>query len=421
MPIELLQNLDANRNQILDLRVEVLASDPTGGDLYEGRVWYNSTSDQYKGYANGTVVILQQAGASGVSSLTVDDASIEDIGTAADPSIRVKALGVTNAMLAGSIDNAKLATNPLARANHTGTQLAATVSDFDTQVRTSRLDQMAAPTASVVLNSQKITSLANGTADTDAATVGQVNAAGSRKTVIARAASTANVVIASALENGDALDGVTLATGDIAFLKNQTAPEENGLYSVVASGAASRTPEYNTSAEMEPGLTVIVNEGTANADTEWRLTTNAPITLNTTALTFTQIPTTDVTAGAGLTRTGNTLDVGAGTGITVNANDVALSVPVTIANGGTGQTTAAAALAALGGTTKFSDDVGDGAATAYVITHNLNSRDVVVSVRRSTTPWDVVLCDVEMTSVNTVTLRFAVAPTTDQYRVTIVG
>ena len=75
---------------------------------------------------------------------------------------------VTNTMLAGSIANNKLATDPLARANHTGTQLAATVSDFDTQVRTSRLDQMAAPTGSVSANSQKITNLATATTSTDA-------------------------------------------------------------------------------------------------------------------------------------------------------------------------------------------------------------------------------------------------------------
>jgi len=64
----------------------------------------------------------------------------------------------------------KLASDPLARANHTGTQLAATVSDFDTQVRTSRLDQMAAPTASVAFNAQKITGLADPTLAQDAAT-----------------------------------------------------------------------------------------------------------------------------------------------------------------------------------------------------------------------------------------------------------
>jgi hypothetical protein len=69
----------------------------------------------------------------------------------------------------------KLATDPLARANHTGTQLASTISDFDTQVRTSRLDQMAAPTGSVSLNSQKITSLGTPTVSTDAATKGYID------------------------------------------------------------------------------------------------------------------------------------------------------------------------------------------------------------------------------------------------------
>jgi hypothetical protein len=70
----------------------------------------------------------------------------------------------------GTITAAKLVSDPYARANHTGTQLASTVSDFDTQVRTSRLDQMAAPTGSVSVNSQKVTSLATPTVDTDAAT-----------------------------------------------------------------------------------------------------------------------------------------------------------------------------------------------------------------------------------------------------------
>ena len=74
-----------------------------------------------------------------------------------------------------AIANSKLATNPLARANHTGTQTASTISDFDTQVRTSRLDQMTAPTASISLNSQKITSLATPTASTDASTKGYVD------------------------------------------------------------------------------------------------------------------------------------------------------------------------------------------------------------------------------------------------------
>jgi len=77
----------------------------------------------------------------------------------------------------GTITAAKMVTDPYARANHTGTQLAATVSDFDTQVRASRLDQMAAPTGSVSANSQKITNLATPTVSTDASTKAYVDTA----------------------------------------------------------------------------------------------------------------------------------------------------------------------------------------------------------------------------------------------------
>jgi hypothetical protein len=88
---------------------------------------------------------------------------------------------VDGTIVAGDIANAtitaaKMVTDPYARANHTGTQTASTISDFDTQVRTSRLDQMAAPTASVSANSQKITSLGTPTAGTDASTKDYVDA-----------------------------------------------------------------------------------------------------------------------------------------------------------------------------------------------------------------------------------------------------
>jgi hypothetical protein len=69
----------------------------------------------------------------------------------------------------------KLATDPLARANHTGTQTASTISDFDTQVRTSKVTDLAAPTGSFSMNSQKITSLGTPTTSTDAATKGYID------------------------------------------------------------------------------------------------------------------------------------------------------------------------------------------------------------------------------------------------------
>jgi hypothetical protein len=102
-----------------------------------------------------------------------------DINTSAQ--IAYSKLNLTNSIVNADINASaaialsKLATDPLARANHTGTQTASTISDFDTQVRTSRLDQMAAPTASVSLNSQKITNLATPTSNTDAATKAYVD------------------------------------------------------------------------------------------------------------------------------------------------------------------------------------------------------------------------------------------------------
>jgi hypothetical protein len=73
----------------------------------------------------------------------------------------------------------------------------------------------------------------------------------------------------------------------------------------------------------------------------------------------------------------------------------------------------------IGATRKYSANVGGSA--SQVITHNLGTRDVVVLVRENSSPYAQVFCDVEMTTVNTITLRFAVAPAANAYRVTIVG
>ena len=65
--------------------------------------------------------------------------------------------------------------------------------------------------------------------------------------------------------------------------------------------------------------------------------------------------------------------------------------------------------------------MGDGEATSYVITHNLNSRDLIVMIRQTGSPYEAVYADIEFTTVNTLTVKFAVAPTTDLYTVTIIG
>lgn len=108
------------------------------------------------------------------------------------------------------------------------------------------------------------------------------------KTVV-RAATTVNGTLASAYEAGDTLDGVTLAAGDRILLKNQTAGAENGIYLVQASGLPLRVIDAND-ADKLVGATVFVSGGTANKDTFWVCTTDAPIVLDTTSLTWVQFP-----------------------------------------------------------------------------------------------------------------------------------
>jgi phage-related tail fiber protein len=96
-----------------------------------------------------------------------------------------------------------------------------------------------------------------------------------------RVAATANLVLNGAQQ----VDGVAAVAGDRVLLANQTLAKDNGLW-VVGNGAWTRTNDANTSAKVTPGLTVMVEEGTANGDSLWHLTTNGPITLDTTALTF---------------------------------------------------------------------------------------------------------------------------------------
>jgi hypothetical protein len=127
----------------------------------------------------------------GITSAMIADATIVNADISASAAIAYSKLALAGTITSADITNdtivnadintaagialSKLATDPLARANHTGTQTASTVSDFDTQVRTSRLDQMAAPTAAVSVNSQKITNLDTPTASADAANKGYVD------------------------------------------------------------------------------------------------------------------------------------------------------------------------------------------------------------------------------------------------------
>lgn len=356
--------------------------------------------------------------------------------------------------------------DPTARASHTGSQLSSTISDFDAQVRTSRLDQLAPPNASVALGSQKITGLLNGSGAQDAAAFGQIATAvsalrlntipasadvalgGFKITGLANgsAASDAaafgqiatavsalrlNTISASAdvalggfkitgLGNGSAasdaatygqlialvngadwkgsvraattgnitlsglqtIDGISVLAGERVLVKNQSAPAQNGIY-LASSGAWTRAADADVGT-LSAAAAVFVEEGSTQADSQWRLTTDGAITVGTTAQTWAQIgAATSYTNGSGLALAGNVFSI-----------DTAVVVR------------------------KFAQAIGDNSAVSIAVTHNLGTIDVTIGVFEVSSGAEVG-CDKVRTSTNVVTLGFAVAPTAGQFRVVV--
>jgi hypothetical protein len=137
-----------------------------------------------------------------------------------------------------------------------------------------------------------------------------------------------------------ALDGVTSALNDRVLVKNQTTGTQNGIYTVTTVGSGSvawvltRTTDADTSAEVVNGIYAFVSEGTVNANRGFVLITANPITLDTTALTFTQVTAAgQVAGGAGLTRTGNVVDVvtASSSRIVVNPDSIDLATTGVVA------------------------------------------------------------------------------------------
>ena len=232
------------------------------------------------------------------------------------------------------------------------------VSDFDTGVRTNRLDQMAAPTASVSLNSQTITNLADPVNTQDAATRGFVEATSQGLDVkdSCVAATTANITISTALNNGDTIDGVTLSTNDRVLVKDQSTASQNGIYVVGSSPARAVDLAAGSDAA---GMFTFIEQGTVNADNGFVCTSNkGSAVTGTNNLTFAQFSGAgQITTADGLQKSGNTIsvDLTSNGGLIISSSKIRVDLSASsivgtlgIADGGTGATSASVARSNLG-------------------------------------------------------------------------
>lgn len=420
-----LTSLNLNKNELLNARIQNLATPPGSPEI--GQVYYDTTLGALRQF-NGTVwKTYTKAG----------DIVNDDIAAGA------------------AIALSKLATDPLARANHTGTQAASTISDFDTQVRTNALNQMTAPTADVSANSHKITNLATPTTGTDAANKQYVDdaVAGLNWKDAVHLLASSNIALSGStdtlvIDGHEALN--TAHVGYRLLLTGQSTVSQNGIYIYADNGSTytlSRPADADTPQELV-GTSVFVMEGSTYGTSSW-VQSNHYLSSFADQSWVQFNGASQITAGTGLSKNGNTLDVNGTTDrITVGVDSVDIAstyvgqtsittlgtittgvwtgTDVAVADGGTGASTAAGAKTNLGFTTKFAANnsllTQVSGAVSWEITHTCNSEDVVVQLRERAT-GNTVEVDVSIVDSDTVVLAWVSSGNVlaDTYRVVIVG
>lgn len=219
-----------------------------------------------------------------------------------------------------------------------------------------------------------------------------------------RVATTTALSLATDFENGDIIDGVTLATGDRVLDKNNATAADRGIYVVQATGAAVRATDFDASAEVKDGATMAVGEGTTNGGHVFMLTTNNPITLGSTGLTFVDFGQgTIYTAGNGLTGTTTFTVLADGGTITVGA----LGIKVT-----------------PGVVSRIYSTATHASSTSIAITHGLNTlaltgKVTVVATGERIFPGEVIGSGTD--NPNTATYTFGNAPSANTLRFTLEG
>lgn len=416
--------LDLQKSELRNAVTQNLGTAPPGP--LPGLRYYDTILNVER-YWNGTrwVSATDTINASDITGLGAL-AYLDQVGAA-----QILPLSITNAQIAtaAGIDLSKLAVNPLDRANHTGTQLAATISDFDTRVRTNPVNLLAQPTGPLDMGGQTITNLATPTLPSDATNKSYVDnlSAGIDIHEAVRVATTSNL-------NGWplAIDGVTLVVGDRILVKDQDDLAFNGIYVLAAVGLAVRASDADENRELNSGTYVLVTEGDVNRNSGWIVTSDNPILVGTTPIVWQQF-----SAGGGSSYVGTADRISIiGTQIDIAANYAGQAslttlgtvtsgvwggTPVDVAHGGTGGTTAAEARAALGTIGKFTATIGNNVDKSFELTHGLNTLFVGVEMCEAAT-GQTVYADVRRTTTNKVTIDgFNDAPTVDALNVTIWG
>lgn len=314
----------------------------------------------------------------------------------------------------------------LARGNATGTQLSSTISDLATVVQAYSLSSFALPTGNLNLNGFKFTNAGTPTSGTDLTNKAYVDGLvqGMQLKPTAQCA-TAAALPANTYANGTAGVGATLTAtsngalvvdttytvllNDLVWVQNEVTSANDGLYVQTQLGDGSHPWILTRHVDMDQatefgGALCAVENGTANNGALFLCNVANSITVGTTPLSFVRL-------NSGVTYT-------ASNGVQLVANNLSVKLPASsgLTADGTGLYLNATIAAKC-----YTVAVGDGSSTAIVVTHNLNKRAVGVTVSYAATPWNEIICAVERTTVNTVTLRFNTAPTSGQFTCTVVG
>ncbi len=390
--------LDIVKNELRNCVVQNLGTAPAAP--VKGLIYFDSTANILYWY-NGTAWVAAQGGVSLTPAATVTTQVVGDapvVGVSANYAREDHKHGREGfAAITAQTTFGQASSNGVAATLPRSDHVHGTPTHDNTAHAAINHSALAPPTADVSWGGFKLTNLGAPVAGTDGANKTYVDAAinGLSWKDNVRVASTANVVVATGTLL--TIDGVVTVAGDRVLLKNQTAGAENGIY-IAATGAWTRSADATGATDLIQAA-VFVSEGTTQSDTAWVMTTNAPITVGTTSLTWAQFGAGAVyAAGNGLTLTANTFAVGAGTGIVVSAGSTAVDTTVIA-------TQAYVTTAITGMAKKFAAAL-TGTASPEVITHNLNTRDVYVSVLNGASPYTAVQVDWDATTANTVTIRY---------------